>query len=145
MFPGKAWFEAYVARINTSKVYAECAATWEGDVTFMIEPEPRLGVPEPIYCWLDLWHGRCRTVRFGVAPAEAEQALFVIRAPYSRWKQVIRRELDPVRGMMQGKLKLQGDLQAIVRHVKAADELVRIAGQVPTRFVDEELHTPSRA
>ena len=30
-----------------------------------------------------------------------------------------------------------GDLHVIVRHVKAADELFRIAAQVPTTFIDE--------
>jgi hypothetical protein len=37
-----------------------------------------------------------------VPPEEGDLAQFVFRAPYSRWKQVIRRELEPVRGMMQG-------------------------------------------
>ena len=137
LFPGKEWLEAYVARINSSKSYAECAATWEGDVTFLFEAEPHLRVPDPIYSWLDLWHGRCRAARYDVPPEEGERAAFVIRAPYSRWKQVIRGELEPVRGMMQGKLKVRGDLRVLVRHVKAADELVRIAGKVPTSFVDE--------
>lgn len=137
LFPGKEWLDAYVARINGSKVYGECAATWEGDVTFLFEPEPHLGVPEPVYSWLDLWHGKCRAAAYDVEPERGELARFLIRAPYSRWKQVIRGELDPVRGMMQGKLKLRGDLQVIVRHVKAADQLVRIAGEVPTTFIDE--------
>jgi putative sterol carrier protein len=126
-FPGKEWLEAYAARINSSKVYAECAATWEGDVTLLFEAEPLLGVPDPIYSWLDLWHGTCRAVRYDVPQEEGDLAKFVIRAPYSRWKQVIRGELEPVRGMMRGKLKVRGDLALIVRHVKAADELVRIA------------------
>jgi putative sterol carrier protein len=136
-FPGKEWLEAYAAQINSSKVYAECAATWEGDVTLLFEAEPLLGVPHPIYSWLDLWHGTCRAVRYDVPQEEGDLAKFVIRAPYSRWKQVIRGELEPVRGMMQGKLKVRGDLALIVRHVKAADELVRIAREVPTVFVDE--------
>ena len=51
---------------------------------------------------------------------------------------MIKRELDPVKGMMQGKLKLKGDLPTIVRYVKAANELVNIAGTVPTEFVDEK-------
>jgi putative sterol carrier protein len=136
LFPGKDWLEAYVCQINSSKAYAECAVNWEGDVTFLFEPEPLL-LPDPIYSWLDLWHGKCRAARYDVPPEEGDLARFVIRAPYSRWKQVIRRELDPVRGMMQGKLKVRGDLHVIVRHVKAADELVRIAGQVPTTFIDE--------
>ena len=136
LFPGKDWLKAYVCQINSSKAYAECAVNWEGDVTFLFEAEPLL-LPDPIYSWLDLWHGKCRAARYDVPPEEGDLAQFVIRAPYSRWKQVIRRELDPVRGMMQGKLKVRGDLHVIVRHVKAADELVRIAGQVPTTFIDE--------
>jgi putative sterol carrier protein len=137
LFPGEDWLKAYVCQINSSKAYAECAVNWEGDVTFLFEPEPLLLVPAPIYSWLDLWHGKCRAARYDVPPDEGDLAQFVIRAPYSRWKQVIRRELDPVRGMMQGKLKVRGDLHIIARHVKAADELVRIAGQVPTTFIDE--------
>ena len=39
--------------------------------------------------------------------------------------------------MMQGKLKLKGDLPTIVRYVKAANELVNIAGSVQTEFVDD--------
>jgi putative sterol carrier protein len=137
LFPSREWLEAYAAEINSSKVYAESAATWEGDVTLLCEAEPLLGVSGPIYSWLDLWHGKCRAVRYDVPAEEGDLAKFVIRAPYSRWKQVIRGELEPVRGMMQGKLKVRGDLATIVRHVKAADELVRIARQVPTVFVDE--------
>jgi hypothetical protein len=40
--------------------------------------------------------------------------------------------------MMQGKLKLKGDLPYVVRHVKASNELVNLAGTVPTEFVDEK-------
>jgi putative sterol carrier protein len=61
----------------------------------------------------------------------------VIRAPYSRWKDVVRGDLDPVKGMMQGKLKLRGDLAMIVRYVRAANELVNLTTQVPTEFLDE--------
>jgi putative sterol carrier protein len=70
-------------------------------------------------------------------PEEGERAPYVIRAPYSRWKEVLRGDLDPVKGMMQGKLKVQGDLAMIVRYVRAANELVHLTMQVPTRFIDE--------
>jgi hypothetical protein len=39
--------------------------------------------------------------------------------------------------MMQGKLKLKGDLPTIVRHVKAAQELVECSTRVETKFLDE--------
>jgi putative sterol carrier protein len=61
----------------------------------------------------------------------------VIRAPYSRWKEVLLGRLDPVKAMLQGKLKLRGDLPQIIRHVRAAKELVNVAAATPTEFVDE--------
>ena len=115
VFPSKEWLDIYVDRINASDPYREAAATWEGDVSYVFEAEPDRGVPEEIWAWLDLWHGQCRESRYGVAPEEGSKAKFVIRAPYGRWKEVINKELDPVKGMMQGKLRLTGDLPTIIR------------------------------
>jgi putative sterol carrier protein len=136
-FPSEEWLDEFVDRINSSQAYKEAAATWEGDVCFVFEAEPDKGVPQNIHGWLDLWHGECRGGKL-VSQEEGEKATFVISAPYSRWKEVLRRELDPVKGMMQGKLKLKGDLPTIVRYVKASNELVNLAGTVPTEFVDEK-------
>jgi putative sterol carrier protein len=135
-FPSEEWLKEYVQRINDSEGYREAAATWEGDVAYVIEAEPDKGVAGDTWAWLDLWHGECREGKL-VTPDEGEKARFVIRAPYSRWKEVIKKELDPVKGMMQGKLKLKGDLPTIIRYVKAANELVNLAQTVPTEFADE--------
>ena len=138
LYPSSEWLDEYVKLINASENYKEAADTWEGDVTFCFEGEPDKGVPDDIFAWLDLWHGECRGAKYGVSKEEGEAAKFVIRAPYSRWKEIIRKELDPIKGMMQGKIKLSGSLPTIVRYVKASNELVNIAGDVPTEFVDEQ-------
>ena len=104
----------------------------------MFEAEPDKGVADEVWAWLDLWHGKCRGSKYNIPAGEGERSKFIIRAPYTRWKEVIKKELDPVKGMMQGKLKLKGDLPTIVRYVKAANELVNLAGSVPTEFVDEK-------
>ena len=137
-FPSEDWLKEYVNRINESSEYREAAATWEGDISYVFEAEPDKGVPQELWAYLDLWHGECRGAKFGVPAEEGEKAKFIIRAPYSRWKEVIKKELDPVKGMMQGKLKLKGDLPTIVRYVKAANGLVNLAASVPTDFVDEQ-------
>jgi putative sterol carrier protein len=135
-FPSEEWLQEYVQRINASQSYKDAAETWEGDVAYVIEAEPDKGVPQDVYAWLDLWYGECREGKL-IGAEEADQARFVIGAPYSRWKEVIKKELDPVKGMMQGKLKLKGDLPTIVKYVKAANELVNLAQTVPTEFPDE--------
>lgn len=136
VFPSDEWVAVLVERINSSSDYREAAATWEGDIAFVFEAEPDKGVPGDLWAWLDLWHGACRAGRM-VAPEEGERARYVIRAPYSRWKEVLGGDLDPVKGMMQGKLKLEGDLPTIIRYVRAANELVHLTTTVPTEFLDE--------
>jgi putative sterol carrier protein len=136
LFPSAEWLGLYVGKIQESEAWSAAAATWEGDLSYVIEAEPDKNIPENVWYWMDLWRGECRGGKETTAE-EGTKARFIIRAPYSRWKQVITGELDPVKGMLQGKLKLKGNLPAIIRHVKAANELVAIAGTVPTEFIDE--------
>jgi putative sterol carrier protein len=139
LFPSEAWLKEYVDKINSSKEYEDAAATWEGDICFIFEAQPDKGLAEDLWAWMDLWHGKCRDYKYELSPEEGEKARFVIRAPYSRWKQVITQDLDPIKGMMSGKLKLKGDILTMVRHVKAAKALVNVAGTVETEFIDDQI------
>jgi putative sterol carrier protein len=135
-FPTDPWFHDLIDQINASDAYRAAASDWEGDIAFLVEAEPDHGMPEDVWGLLDLWHGACRGG--GVVDArEGEKAAYVIRAPYSRWKEVVQGDLDPVRAMMQGKLRVRGDLPTIVRYVDAANELVHLTGRVDTVFPDE--------
>lgn len=135
-FPTEPWFQALIERINGSSAYHDAAEGWEGDVAFLVEAEPDRNLPEDVWGLLDLWHGACRGGGI-IDEARGVASAFVISAPYSRWKDVVQRQLDPVRAMMQGKLRVRGDLPMIVRYIRAADELVQLCSEVPTRFPDE--------
>jgi putative sterol carrier protein len=135
-FASDPWFQDLIVRINASSEYREAAASWEGDIAFLVEAEPDRGMPADVWGRLDLWHGACRGGGV-VDPEDGEACAYVIRAPYSRWKEVVMGDLDPVRAMMQGKLKVRGDLPTIVRYVRAANALVDLTGQIATQFPDE--------
>ena len=136
MFASQAWFEAFQVQINASDHYRESAADWEGDIAFRIVAEPDRNVPQDLWGYLDLWHGGCRAAR-AIGAGEGDAAAYTLSAPYSRWKDVVQGELDPIKAIMQGKLRVRGDLPTIVRYVKAANELVRLTGLVDTDFPDE--------
>ena len=130
------WAEAYKAELNRSDVYRQAGKGWKWTVGLITEAEPDKGVPEDIGLFLDLFEGEARDVK--VVPAdEARQADFVITAPYSRWKEVMRKELDPTKAMLQGKLKLKGDLPTIVRYTKASQEMTECTSRLETTFPDE--------
>lgn len=135
LFPSEAWLKEYVEKINASKEFEEAAARWEGDICFIFEAQPDKGIADDLWAWMDLWHGKCRDSKYDLSPEEGQKARFIIRAPYARWKEVITKELDPIKGMMLGRLKLTGDIATMIRHVKAAKAIVNVAGTVETEFM----------
>jgi len=136
-FPSVGWIEGYKKQINSSEEYKKAAASWTaGPVALVVLAKPEIGLNEDWGIWLDLHQGVCWEAK-RVSVEEAHQARFCITGDYARWKQVIKKELGPVKGMMQGKLKLKGNLPTIVRYVKAAQELVACSTKIETKFLDE--------
>ena len=136
-FPSEEWVEAYGKAIQESEEYTVAGKPWTHGVTALIvKAQPDIGLEEDFGIWLDLHEGVCREAA-AVTAEKAQTAPFCITGEYARWKQVIHKELEPVKGMMQGKLKLKGKLPIIVKNVKAAQALVNASTTVPTEFLDD--------
>ncbi len=131
------WAKAFQDEINSSPVYKQVAADWEGTVGLVVQAEPDRNFPSDLGVFLDLWHGAARDVRV-VSPEEARAAKFVITGAYSRWKQVALGELEATKGIMMGRLRLKGDFPTLVRYIKASQELTRCTSRVPVSWPDEE-------
>ena len=105
----------------------------------VVKADPALGIPEDLAMWLDVHEGECRACRLVPAKEAEEQAPFVVSASYAQWKQVIKKEIDPTKALMQGKLKLtKGHMPTMVKHVNASKQLVESTTRVPTAFRGEE-------
>ena len=135
-FPGPEWLVAFKDAIEGSDALRAAAHEWEGDITLVVEAEPDRNVHADVWAWFDLHRGEFRDAKL-VSPDVGERARFVIRAPYSVWKDVIRGKIDPLRGMTQGKLRLAGDLPELSRQRDAVAELVSIAASIDSQFADE--------
>lgn len=131
------WARRFKDEINKSSAYKSSAKGWKWTVGLVIEAEPDKKFPEAGGVVMDLYDGEARDIKIGSA-ADAQKCNFVITAPYSRWKQVVKRELDATKGMLQGRLKLKGDLPTIVRYTKATQEVVDAATRVPVEWPDEK-------
>ena len=130
------WVHLYEEAVQNDADYQVAAKTWEGSVTLHVEQAAHYGIVVDIYLLMDLWHGDCRSMHI-VPPEAGESADFVITGTMEQWTKVGRKELDVVKGMMQGKLRLKGDLPTIVRAVKACIRLVEISTQVGGKYPDE--------
>jgi putative sterol carrier protein len=130
------WAALFRDEINRSEAYRQAARGWKWTIGLVVEAEPDKNFPAPCGVVLDLYDGEARDVRVGT-DAEAKACDYVISAPYSRWKRVALRELDAIRGMLQGQLKLRGSLPTIVRYTKAAQELTACTTRVPVAWPDD--------
>lgn len=132
-FPSDEWIKELGRQLNGSASYERSAKDWEGDFIFVAEPDKTF--ENSAYLFLGLYHGKSTDAAMLSSEGERE-AQFVIRAPFSAWRQVIEGKLDPIQGMMMRKLKLTGDMRMILRYVAAAKEIVSCCALIPTDFSD---------
>lgn len=137
-FPSEKWTDAFKDAVNDNELYRKHGKPWTfGAVAMVVKADPSIGIGEDTGMILDVHEGQCRGTQFLSGSADSFQsAPFVIEANYARWKSVIRGELDPIKGMMEGKLKLtQGHLPTMIRFVESSRQLVQSASKVPTEFI----------
>jgi len=136
-FPSVEWTAAFKDAVNANPVYREFGKPWTfGAVAMVVTADPSIGLDDDYGILMDVDQGVCRAASFTKGMASVKSAPFIIVAPYARWKDVIEGRLDPIKGMMEGKLKLtQGHLPTMIRFVESSRALVTSAAKVPTDFV----------
>lgn len=137
-FPSIEWTNALRAALNNCPAYREVGKPWTFGAVAMIvrrDTDDRHSCGAGIV--LDVHRGQCRGARFVEGECDPQDAEFVIVGSYARWRDVIEGRLDPIKGMMEGKLKLaRGHLPTIIRFVEPARLVVASASKVPTEFAD---------
>ena len=127
------WAVACGDQINANEDYRKAAKNWKWPMVLTMKADAKLGVPERSV-YLDLFEGDCREARTA-QPADVEHAHYVISADPPTWKRVLEHDLEPIPGLIRGKLKLvKGSLVSLLPYVTAAKEMVNSAANVDTRF-----------
>ncbi|HEV2851311.1 MAG TPA: Fis family transcriptional regulator [Thermoanaerobaculia bacterium] len=127
------WAVACGDQIRANEEYRKAARNWRWPVVLTMKADAKLGLPERSV-FLDLFEGDCREARVARA-ADLGAVPYIISADPSTWKRVLERDLEPIPGLMRGKLKLvKGSLVSLLPYVNAAKEMVAAAANVDTRF-----------
>lgn len=135
-FASRPWLAAVVERLNGHPGLAPALQGLGPDLALVVEPSP--GFPAPVAVWGR--HAGGRIAEWRVLHDEDEilelEPAYVVRAPYLLWKELLRGG-DPVKAALSGRLRVQGDLEALVRravHRPVADAAL---AAVATEFPDE--------
>lgn len=132
IFPELDWFLALKEKLNSDDQYARIAHQWEWDLLFAIEADELLA--EPLYVYLDLWHGTCREVKI-VADIKQTQATFILTAPYKNYVALLSGKIDPMQAMLTRKLRVQGNMAIMMRNVPTVLDFVRCCREITDGFM----------
>jgi putative sterol carrier protein len=133
------WANEYCKALNNNENYEEAAKNWgidqEGAMMYIMEHSGE--VEDDIKVYLDLKGGKCLDIKI-LEPNEnpPKEPILSLMAPMPIWKKLAFQELDPIQGLMQGKMKIDGDMALAMRYSKAAQELA-----VSTKDTDRTILT----
>ncbi|HVT14632.1 MAG TPA: SCP2 sterol-binding domain-containing protein [Thermoanaerobaculia bacterium] len=131
------WALAWREQLRANLAYQAAARTWKWPLVLVMKADPGLGLHDERSIYLDLFQGQCREARIATAE-DLEKAPFLLSADPRTWKQVLERRLEPIPGLMRGKLKLvRGSLALLLPYVLAAKELVESATRIDTAYPAE--------
>ena len=135
-FPSEAWAAAYHKAVNDNPQYRTAGQDWtHGKVAFIVKADPSIDLPADMAILLDVNGGQCHGAAYMTGEAAREGAAFAVEGPYDNWKQLIVEGLDPIKALMQGRLRLtKGHLPTMIRYVESSKQLLKSAQNVPTAF-----------
>ncbi|MEK7316799.1 MAG: SCP2 sterol-binding domain-containing protein [Candidatus Eisenbacteria bacterium] len=135
LFGSREWCEALLTAVNGSSEYRNAGATWgvgfNGNLLFAFEVGD--GLVAPLYLLLRLGGGRCDSAEFVVGPGHPESG-FTLRAPFPVWRDILERRTLAAAAILTGKMKVEGDTIALLRHAGANRALIHCTASVKTEF-----------
>jgi hypothetical protein len=137
IFASKAWLEAIVAALNRQPDLAKAIDGLGRDSAVVVERDA--GFPRDAAAYGRYSGGRVEAQLLPDVDDVLElEPAYVVRAPYRLWKELLRGTVDPVKAALSGRVKVEGDLEALVRRAGFAYVAQGALREVPTEFPDEE-------
>ena len=129
------WTARFRDEINRSPDYRSHGASWEAPIA--LEMSFR-GSAAPRTVVLHLHQGECESAHCAEDGPGHDIGL-VIRADVEGWKRILAGKMDPIWGIMSGRLKLvRGSLTDLVPYALAAKALVDSAARIEASFPSRE-------
>jgi len=138
LFPSEAWLAAVLAAVNRHPDLPRALAGLGADLAAVVEADPPV-VPSAVAAWGR--HAQGRIAEWRLLEDEDEileiEPAYVVRGPYRLWKELLRRKADPLQAALSGRLRVEGDLEALVKRANFRYVVDQALAAVATEFPDE--------
>jgi hypothetical protein len=133
-FASREWIAAFLAALDAQPDLGKALAGLPRDAAVVVEAEP------PAFSRTVAVHGeqeRGRIARWRILDDEDEvlelEPAYVLRAPYGVWRALLAGG-DPVKAALSGRVRVEGDLEALVRRVNWRYVIEAALRAVPTEL-----------
>lgn len=133
LFGTEQWLSAWVATTNADERFRAAGAGWHGSVGLVVKDVP-VG---DIYMRLDGADGSWTSYELGRQAALVEGSLFTLSADRATWRDVLTQHVNPVRALIVGRVRVRGQLSAVLRRITALTIMVELAATLDPDYGDD--------
>jgi hypothetical protein len=129
------WIEAMVSALNAQPELPAALAGLSEDAAIVVEADPPAW-PGTVVVWAE--HRGGRIARWRLLHDEDEllelEPGYVVRVRYTVLKELLRPGADPVRAALSGRVRVEGDLEALIRRSHYGRLVEAALATVPTEL-----------
>ena len=126
LFASEEWAELLAEEINGDKAMAKAAKGFDATIQFTIQ---NAGDRGELPFWTHMKDGKVLEVHTG-----EEKCEYVVAGDYAVWKDIVDGNQDPLQAIMVKKLTFEGNMQIIMKYIKAVNQMMEDVKKVPTEF-----------
>ena len=126
LFASDEWVEALKEEANANAEIARAAKGFDATIQFTVMNTGERG---NLPFWTYMKDGTFLEVRSGEKECD-----YTITGEYAVWKDIVEGKQDPLQAIMIKKLVFEGNMQTIMKYIKAINLLLEAMQLVPTEF-----------
>lgn len=126
LFASDDWVEALKEEVNSNQEISQAAKGFDATIQFIIKNIDERG---DLPFWAQIMDGTFLEVRSGKKECD-----YTITGDYPVWKDIVEGKQDPLQAIMIKKLVFEGNMQTIMKYVKAISLLMESVQRIPTEF-----------
>lgn len=134
-FGSNDWAQALLEEINDSSEYRNAASKWgvgfNGNMLLVFDPDTKMRERKSLM--LRLAGGSCQSAEFLTDEAHPD-AGFVLRGPFTLWRDILQRKTMAATAILTGKLKVEGEKMQLLKHTAANRALIHCTASVDTAW-----------
>ena len=127
LFASDDWAELFKSAANADKEMAKAGKGFDATIQFIIQKAGKRG---DLPFWIHMKDGKILELH----PGEEKKCDYTISGDYAIWREIVEGRQDPLQAIMVKKLVFEGNMQIIMKYIKAVNLLMEAVKKVPTEF-----------